>query len=73
MTELLWAKWYGIKDHIEKLKPYGNDAHVQVKIRLLKNEASVLKFAIEDIGTGLISSEAVLIRMRENRESYKRI
>lgn len=70
---LLWSRWNKLKEESERLKPFAIDSEiVRKKIRSLKNEASVLKFAIEDQSLLKLDNDEIVARMKENREAYRR-
>lgn len=70
-SNLLHARWNWLKDEIEKLKPLAYDNPTMIlRIRKLKDEASVMRFAIEDSELFGYDQEEVLSRMIENRSMY---
>jgi hypothetical protein len=71
MNNLLRTKWNAIKEEIENLEPLAEDSTVREMIRELKNEASVIRFAIEDQEILGLDNKSIVERMIENREGYK--
>ena len=67
----LLRKWNKLKDQIDTLKIHGSSDKARHRIRTLKNEASVIKFAIEALERG-VDEDVILSRMKDDREYYKR-
>lgn len=72
IVDLLQKKWDYIKEEIDRLDLCPPSEDVRKKIRFLKSEASVIKFAIEDMRSGL-PNHIVLDNLKSNRDFYKRI
>lgn len=72
MVNLLERKWDKLKEAIELLKPYASIPQVRKQIRELKDEASVLRFALEKQRNGLEQSQ-ILEEMAADRLFYKRM
>ena len=73
IKDLLQIKWNKLKDQIEVIKNQSTLSDEDIrKIRKLKNEASVLKFALERIRMGCCQEE-VISSMIEDRKVYSKL
>lgn len=72
VADLLQKKWDLLKEEIERLHLAPQSESVRKKIRFLKNEASIIKFAIEDTKAGL-PREVVLENLKSNRLFYLKL
>ena len=83
MTSLLWVKWNRLKNKIALLQNEILGANLEggqaltekqvatmIEIRSLKDEASVIKFAIEDAERTGYTNFEITMRMRANRSLY---
>lgn len=66
MNNIALIQWNRLKEEIESLKSYGADPTVVAKIRILKDRASVLRFAMEEARMGHPPEEIERRRINRN-------